>query len=244
MSGDLPEQAAEMLQRLRGATTRVHCLMNTVVQKLVADGLSALGAIPSMTSSVDEVSGFVAKADALVVNLGTLDEQRRQAIRLALDTAQDKAKPWVLDPAHCDYSPPRATFAQELLASGPTVMRANTSEFVLLTVPDTVVGVRTGASDLVRQGERSLAIENGHGLTAKVTGTGCLSGAIIAAFLAIERDAFQAAAAAMLVVGVAAEIAGKTAQGPGSFEPAFLDALDRIGPAEITTRARMAYAQG
>ncbi|MGQ2904826.1 MAG: hydroxyethylthiazole kinase [Neoaquamicrobium sediminum] len=240
---DFPEQAAEMLQRLRGATPRVHCLMNTVVHKLVADGLSALGAIPSMTYAIDEVSSFVAKADALVVNLGTLDDQRRQAIRLALDTAHDEAKPWVLDPAHCDYSPPRATFAQELLALGPAVLRANASEFVLLSVPDPVVGVRTGASDLVRQGERSLAIENGHALTAKVTGTGCLSGAIIAAFLAVERDALQAAAAAMLVVGVAAEIAGKTAQGPGSFEPAFLDALDRIGPAEITTRARVAHAQ-
>src|SRR5690606_19374052 len=107
---DFPEQAAGMLERLRDARPRVHCLMNTVVQKLVADGLSALGAIPSMTSSVDEVSAFVGKADALVVNLGTLDDQRRQAIRLALDTARGKAKPWVLDPAHCDYSPPRAAF--------------------------------------------------------------------------------------------------------------------------------------
>ena len=241
---DFPEQAAAMLQRLRDARPRVHCLMNSVVQKLVADGLSALGAIPSMTSSVDEVSSFVAKADALVVNLGTLDDQRRQAIRLALDTARDKAKPWVLDPAHCDYSLPRAAFAQELLAYGPAVLRANASEFVLLTVPDPVVGVRTGATDLVKYGTRSLAIENGHPLTAKVTGTGCLSGAIIAAFLAVERDAFQAAAAAMLVVGVATEMAGETAHGPGSFEPAFLDALDRVCPAEIATRARVAYAQG
>jgi len=197
-----------------------------------------------MTSSVDEVSSFVAKADALVVNLGTLDDQRRQAVRLALDTAHDKAKPWVLDPAHCDYSPPRAAFAQELLARSPAVLRANASEFALLKVPDPVVGVRTGATDLVKYDTRSLAIENGHALTAKVTGTGCLSGAIIAAFLAVERDAFQAAAAAMLVVGVAAEIASETARGPGSFEPAFLDALDRVGPTDITARARVAYAQG
>jgi hydroxyethylthiazole kinase len=244
MTDDFPTQAAAMLQRLRDARPRVHCLMNSVVQKLVADGLSALGAIPSMTSSVDEVSAFVGKADALVVNLGTLDDQRRQAIRLALDTARCKAKPWALDPAHCDYSRPRAAFAQDLLAHGPAVLRANASEFALLTVPDTVVGVRTGATDLVRHGEQSLAIENGHPLTAKVTGTGCLSGAIIAAFLAVERDAFQAAAAAMLVVGVAAEIASETAHGPGSFEPAFLDALDRVGPTDITARARVAYAQG
>ena len=39
-------------------------------------------------------------------------------------------------------------------------------------------------------------------------------------------------------------IASETARGPGSFEPAFLDALDRVCPAEIATRARVAYAQG
>jgi hydroxyethylthiazole kinase len=244
MTTDFPTQAAGMLQRLRDARPRVHCLMNTVVQKLVADGLSALGAIPSMTSSVEEVSAFVAKADALVVNLGTLDERRRQAIRLALDTADEYAKPWVLDPAHCDYSPPRAAFAQDLLARGPAVLRANASEFALLEVPAPVIGVHTGAIDLVRHGDRSLAIENGHALTAKVTGTGCLSGAVIAAFLAVERDAFQAAAAAMLVVGVAAESAAETARGPGSFEPALLDALYRLDPAGIARRARVSHGQG
>lgn len=243
MTTDFPTQAAAMLQRLRDRTPRVHCLMNTVVQKLVADGLSALGAIPSMTSSVEEVSAFVGKADALVVNLGTLDAQRRQAIRLALDTAHAKAKPWVLDPAHCDYSAPRAAFAQELLARGPAVLRANASEFALLEVPAAVVGVRTGASDVIRQDGQSLLVENGDTLAAKVTGTGCLSGAVIAAFLAVEQYPFQAAAAAMLVVGVAAEIAAETARGPGSFEPALLDAFHRLEPAEIAKRARVTHGQ-
>ena len=128
-SHDLPGYAADLLERLRARRPRVHCLMNTVAQKLVADGLSALGAIPSMTSSPEEVTAFVAKADALTVNLGTLDAARREAIRLALDAAAGAGRPWVLDPAHCDYSPPRAAFAQELLARGPAVLRANAAEF-------------------------------------------------------------------------------------------------------------------
>ena len=49
---DLPQRAAALLERVRGNSPRVHCLMNTVAQKLVADGLSALGTIPSMTSSI------------------------------------------------------------------------------------------------------------------------------------------------------------------------------------------------
>jgi hydroxyethylthiazole kinase len=47
--------------------------MNTVVQKFTADGISVIGGIPSMTSSVEEVEAFVAKTDALAVYLSTLD---------------------------------------------------------------------------------------------------------------------------------------------------------------------------
>src|SRR5690606_20790974 len=134
-----------------------HAIMNTVVQKLVADGLSALGAIPSMTTSQEEIASFVAKADALAVNLGTLDEARRAAIRLALDAAGKVALPWALDPAHCDYSPPRAAFAQELLARNPAVLRANMAEHELLVVPENVVSVRTGQTDHVMLAGRVLA---------------------------------------------------------------------------------------
>jgi hydroxyethylthiazole kinase len=63
---------------------------------------------------------------------------------------------------------------------------------------------------------------------------------MIAAFAAIERDGFIAAGAALLVAGVAAEIAGESAAGPGSFEPAFLDALHRLDGAELRARARLA----
>src|SRR5690606_30099042 len=64
---ELPRLAAAMLVRVRREAPRIHCLMNTVVQKLVADGLSALGAIPSMTSSTEEMQHFARKVDALSV---------------------------------------------------------------------------------------------------------------------------------------------------------------------------------
>ena len=234
----LPAHAADLVERLRGGGPRVHCLMNTVVQKLVADGLSALGAIPSMTSSAEEVAGFVRKADALAVNLGTLDPARREAIHVALAAAQEAARPWVLDPAHCDYSPPRAAFAQELLARRPAVLRANAAEYGLLAVPDGVVAVRTGGSDRVARGDRALLVANGHAWMAKVTGTGCLSGAVIAAFVAVGDEPFAAAAAAILAMGVAAEVAAPHARGPGSFEPALLDALAALSPEQIMQHAR------
>lgn len=238
------KRAADGLERLRERRPRVHCLMNTVVQKLVADGLSALGAVPSMTSSVEEVAHFVRKADALLVNLGTLDAGRRTAIGAALDAAEEAGRRWALDPAHCDYSPPRAAFAAKLLARRPAVLRANSAEYDILHVPHGTVAIRTGQADRILFGHRALTVENGHPLSALVTGTGCLSGAVIAAFLAVEDDAFIAGAAAMLVMGVAAEMAGKIARGPGSFEPALLDALAALQGRDILERAKVRDEQG
>jgi hydroxyethylthiazole kinase len=228
-----------MLERVRKQAPRVHCLMNTVVQKLVADGLSALGAIPSMTSSTEEVQDFARKADALVVNLGTLDKQRREAIGLAVDVAAARGIPWVLDPAHCDYSPARARFAQDLLERQPTAMRANAAEYGLLTVPDRVVAVETGVVDHIRFAGRTVSVANGDPLMAKVTGTGCLCGAVIAAFLTVDDDRHAAAAAATLALGVAAEKAALSASGPGSFEPALLDALAAFDGSNIVEHARV-----
>jgi len=79
---------------------------------------------------------------------------------------------------------------------------------------------------------------------ARVTGTGCLSGAVIAAFLAVEDDRHIAAAAAMLALGVAAENAAGHASGPGSFEPALLDALAALDGRDIIERARVTHEQG
>ena len=238
-AADLPKHAADLLDRARSRSPRVHCLMNTVVQKFVADGASALGAIPSMTSSPEEVQAFIRKADALVVNLGTLDAQKREAIDLGLDAARDTGKPWVLDPAHCDYSPPRAAFAQDLLARTPTALRANAAEHRLLRVPSGVIGVRTGEEDRIECADMVMVVTNGHPFMAKVTGTGCLSGAVIAVFVAVGDDLFAAAASAMLVMGVAAEMAARHARGPASFEIALLDVLAGLTGEDIAENARV-----
>src|SRR5690606_210928 len=114
------------------------------------------------------------------------------------------------------YSPPRAAFAKELLEKGTTVLRANAAEHALLSVPADVVSIRTGEADTVSLDHNTLSICNGHALMAKVTGTGCLSGAVAAAFLAVTADRFAASASAMLAMGVAAEMAAEHARGPGT----------------------------
>jgi len=231
--------AGAILARVRAQRPRVHCLMNTVVQKFTADGITVVGGIPSMTSSRDEIADFVAKADALAINLGTLDAERRAVIRIAVDIANASGKPWIMDPVHCDYSPGRLEFARELISLGPTIVRGNRAEMSVICDTRASLRIQTGPVDELADGERRVSIRNGHPWMAQVTGTGCLSGGIIAAFMAVEPDALTAAACALSVTGSAAEIAATHARGPGTFEPAFLDALASLDEHELNQRARI-----
>jgi hydroxyethylthiazole kinase len=233
-----PAIAADLLKRVRNRRPRVHCLMNTVVQKFTADGITVVGAIPSMTSSIDEIADFVSKADVLTVNLGTLDAERRRVIRLAVDVVNAAGKPWILDPVHCDYSSLRLEFASELIALGPTVVRGNKAEMTLIGETPASLRIETGAIDILTLGGNTVRVVNGDPLMALVTGTGCLSGGVIAAFLAVEPDALSASAAALAVTGVAAQVAARDCLGPGSFGVALLDALAGLDETDLLSLAR------
>jgi hydroxyethylthiazole kinase len=229
---------AAALARVREQRPRVHCLMNTVAQKLVADGLSALGAIPSMTSSAEEIEAFVGRADALLVNLGTMQEGQQRVIETAVGLMDDRSRPVVIDPVFCDVSPLRRDFAVKLIAPA-MVVRGNGGEIGALGALDAVV-VETGKIDHIHHSGRRYAVANGHHYLPLVSGTGCLSGALIAAFAAVEQDALLAAVAAQALLGIAAEMAAENSSGPGSFAPALLDALHAIDASAITERLRVA----
>jgi len=249
---DWPERAALLLMQLRENGTRVHAITNAAAQVLTANLLLAAGGAPSLTISPDEIAAFATRADALLVNLGTLDADRRASIPWAIAAAKAKGKPWVLDPVFVDASPPRLELARLCLAGTPCVIRCNGAEFAALSgrdpSPESVASYAaelrttialTGPVDWVADGARFVAVANGHPLMTLVTAMGCAVTALIAAFAAIERDGFTAAAAALLAVGVAAEVAVETAAGPGSFQPAFLDALHGLDVAQIRARARI-----
>src|ERR1700688_3497141 len=125
--------AADVLARIKSRAPRVHCITNSVAQAYTANMLLAAGAVPSMTISPEEIGAFVAGADALLVNLGTFDIERRSAIDVALGAAAGKGMPWLLDPVFIERAPARAQFARELVGRGPAVVRLNHAEFGALS---------------------------------------------------------------------------------------------------------------
>jgi hydroxyethylthiazole kinase len=241
-----------VLARLRARGPRVHCITNAVAQNFTANVLLAAGCVPSMTLSAEEISPFVAGAQGLLVNLGTFDGERRQATAIAVETAAKHRLPWVLDPVFVDRAPPRAAFARELIGRRPSVARLNHAEFHALagqapsrdavaayaSANKIVVGL-SGETDLVTDGDRIVALANGHPLMAKVTAMGCAGSALVAACLAVEPDAFHATVAALLMIGVAGEMATEKAAGPGSFAVAIVDALYNLDGAAFVARAKV-----
>jgi hydroxyethylthiazole kinase len=253
MSDDLALRAAALIAHLRERRPRVHCITNTVVQELTANVLLAAGAIPSMTTSPEEIGHFVAGADVLLVNLGTFDRERRDAVEIALDVARDDGIPWVLDPVLIDRSEPRAEMARNLAMKEPRVVRANAAEFGALVRTEATsdvldkfaldhitVAACTGAIDIVTSGAKRARVENGHPYMAQVTGIGCAESALVAAMVAIEDDEFLSAVAGVLCMGIAGEVAAERAKGPGSFVPALIDAIAALDAETVARRAKIA----
>ena len=246
------ERAASLVDGIRAKNPRIHCITNTVAQAYTANMLLAAGATPSVTTSPEEIAGFVGGADNLLVNLGTLDAERRQGIGLALDVAAAKNLLWVLDPVFVDRSPLRLAVARGLIARGPAVIRLNAAELAALSGAEATaetarafardsgsVVALTGEADIVTDGARLVRLCNGDPLMGKVTAMGCAGSAFVAAALACEGDRWLAAAAAMTVFGVAGEVAAKGVQGPGSLAIAILDTLHAISPENVSQHAKV-----
>jgi hydroxyethylthiazole kinase len=250
---EIADTACAVFRHIRARAPRVHCITNNVAQHFTANVLLAAGAIPSMTTAREEIAAFTEHCDALLVNLGTMDDERRTAIALALDVTTRMRKPWLLDPVFIERSKLRCDFAQDLLARKPAAIRLNAAELAAL-VPQAdesgraaslnaqtgAIVAQTGAVDTILGAGRVARIMNGHPLMAKVTAMGCAASALATAAFAVESDAFRAITGALALFGVAGEIAGARAQGPGTFAVHMLDALHGLNDDAIHTRIKIA----
>jgi hydroxyethylthiazole kinase len=255
------------LRALREQRPLVHQITNYVVMNETANATLALGALPVMAHARDEVEEMVALAGALVLNIGTLSPHWVEAMLVAGKAANAAGTPLVLDPVGAGATRYRTDTARRILDEvDVTVLRGNAGEVATLVgVSAEVRGVEsigagddpaelaraaarnlgvvasvTGAVDHVSDGERGLAIANGHELLASVTGTGCMSSAITGCFLAAKgAEPLEAAAEALAAFGVAAEDAARDASGPGTFHVNLYDALAALDPETLDGRARI-----
>ncbi len=268
----LVKTAADALAQLRSKKPLVQCLTNYVAANFSANALLALGASPAMVDDMGEATQFAKIADSLLVNVGTVTKSQGEAMRAAVSHANMSSHPWILDPVAVGVLSARTFIAKELMRRFPAVIRGNASEILFLAGAETggrgvdsvvssdeavlsaarLSGVThaavlvTGETDYVTaEGAPVVVIKNGTPLLTRITGAGCVQGAVCAAFLGTlgGKARYEAAAASALVIAIAGEMAAEKATAPGSFHAAFIDALDAITPQEIVKRAKLSLAE-
>jgi hydroxyethylthiazole kinase len=260
----MPVSPGQTLRELRERKPLVHQITNYVVMNETANATLALGALPVMAHARQEVEEMATAAGALVLNIGTLSEHWIEAMLLAGKATRG---PIVLDPVGAGATSYRTETAKRLLAELPvSVVRGNAAEIATLAGREAeirgvesigasdsgrelaraaarslgTVAAVTGPTDVVSDGERVVAVSNGHALLGTVSGTGCMSTAVTGAYLAVKPDApLEAAAEALVAFGVAGEDAAQGANGPGTFHAALYDALYNLDPATLDERARL-----
>lgn len=257
----------QILGHMRDAAPLVQNITNYVAMNPMANILLAVGASPAMVHAREESAEFAAIADALSINIGTLSTDWLDSMAEAATAAKAAGKPWVLDPVAVGATAFRRGAGERLLALGPTLIRGNASEILSLAhrgesgkgvdasdavwVAESVatglaraigaVVAVTGPVDFITDGERAARVSNGHRLMPRVTALGCSLTGVAAAFLGAGADPFNGTVAALAYYGLAGEIAGADAQGPGSFAVRFLDALANVSPDELDAGARIEY---
>ena len=255
------------MRTMRERKPLVHQITNYVVMNETANATLAIGALPVMAHAGEEVEEMAGLASALVLNIGTLSPHWVEAMLLAGGAATARGIPVVLDPVGAGATAYRTATARRILdVVGVTVLRGNPGEVATLVGADAevrgvesigagleaaelartaarrlgVVASVTGAVDHASDGDRVLAVANGHELLASVTGTGCMSSALTGCFLAAKPDApLEAAAEALAAFGVAAEDAALGAGGPGTFHARLYDALYDLDPETLDGRTRV-----
>ncbi len=269
--GQEPVGIARLLRDVREKRPLVHNLTNDVTVNDCANALLAVGASPVMADEIDEIADIAALADAVVINIGTLNARTVLSMTEAGKKAASLGRPVILDPVGAGASRLRTGTAEKLMGEIPfAVIRGNVSEIkALLGGAGTTRGVdadekdlsadgldgvaatakalalRTGAvvavtgpTDIVTDGIRTLAVRNGHPLMSRITGSGCMLSALTGAFCgAAPGQAFEAAAAALCMMGLAGEQAaartvGESA-GTGSFRTYLIDSLSLMDEAAL-----------
>ncbi|MFA6001074.1 MAG: hydroxyethylthiazole kinase [Thermoleophilia bacterium] len=265
---EIEAETIEFLTRIREKSPLVHNITNFVVMNSSANILLAIGASPVMAHCQAEVEEMTSIASALVLNIGTIQEDWLESMILAAKTANSVGIPVVLDPVGAGATRLRTEAIKEIMGnSSISVLRGNCSEVLSLASSDirtkgvdsslslsdrTVDAARqmatdnkcviaiSGEEDCITDGNRVFRVRNGQPVMTMVTGIGCGLTAVTAAFCAVaDDDLTLATAAAFGYYGLCGDLAVKTSDRPGSFEVAFIDQLYSTGDEEISKQIKI-----
>lgn len=216
----------------------VHCITNDVTIGTMANALLYVNAQPIMTNDVREFSALFKQTDSLLLNLGSLSEEREKALLTAAQMATTK-KPFVVDIVGAASAPIACQLSQRLGKYKPNVIKGNASEMrsfcglktsgkgvdsdvtdqsekelqvlikALKQKDPAVTYLVTGKKDVVVSRGNTWVMGNGVNELARFTGSGDILGALVAVLLAEQFDDLSAVLLALSYLNICGEYARK-----------------------------------
>jgi hydroxyethylthiazole kinase len=262
----VPVNASEMLEEVRRQKPLIHHLTNWVTIYDCANVVKVFGASPVMAHAKEEAAEMASIASALVLNIGTLTPELVEAMKLAAASANQKGIPVVLDVCGAGATRLRDEACFDILDQVRVdIIKGNASEIAKiageavqtrgvdassveknleeiashLAKERCCTVVITAPEDIVSDGVRTVRVKNGHAMMASIVGTGCMATSVIGTFAAVKKDLVDASAAGLVCYEVAAEIAAKSAEGPGTFKEKLFDAIFNLDRETINRMQRI-----
>jgi hydroxyethylthiazole kinase len=265
------DMIADIINRVRTDRPLVQAITNYVTINDCANILLGFGASPAMCEAREEVEEFAPVVNALYLNLGTLTAEQRDAMPKAAHAASGAGIPIIIDPVGAGGIKGRDDFVRSLLeSSNISIVKGNLGEIKALA--GLAAGIRgvdstddgenaveacralagqyhtvvaaTGEIDTISDGTRVVQIRNGHALLTRITGAGCMAGALASATAAVETDSLLAAVAALASMGVAAEMAADGPgqyMGPGTFRIRLFDSIYNLQAQDVSRAGKITW---
>jgi hydroxyethylthiazole kinase len=256
----LLQSLAATIGMVRAQKPLIHHLTNYVTVNDCANSTLAIGASPVMATDAAEMEDMVSMAGALVLNIGTLTSLVIESMLIAGKRAKQLEIPVIFDPVGVGATGLRTSSAKRIIdAVGPTVIRGNMSEIMTLaglsakikgvdSLADELeaevvarnlskklgcVVVITGKTDFIARENDLCRVANGHAMMTGITGTGCMATSLVGACCAANGDAFVGAAAGIVAMGIAGELAQKmlgSQEGLGTYRVRLIDVISQMTP--------------
>lgn len=170
------ERLKRVHEGIRKRSPMVHNITNYVTVNDCANIQLAFGGNPIMADSPREAASVVSCCSALVINIGTLNEETIKSMKIAGQEANRRGIPVVLDPVGYGFTGLRTTCVDELLEEIRfSVIKGNISEIKgILNKSQTSRGVDVSKEDAMMSKEDIAAaaseLSKIYGCTVVVTG--------------------------------------------------------------------------
>ncbi|MGN0428080.1 MAG: hydroxyethylthiazole kinase [Agathobacter sp.] len=234
-----PRYLGDLIKKVNVEKPLVHCITNMVTINDCANILLAVGASPTMAHHPSEVEEIATQAHSLVLNMGATESLEAMFLAGKAASAAGKPiiiDP--VGAAGAGFR--RRSTLELISAVHPTCIRGNLSEIQALATNQTIqmgvdarntgidisnetidliksfakqtgaIVVASGITDIITDGNVLFTISDGSPMMARITGSGCMSSALLGAFLGVNFS-IEAVASSCKIMGICGEIAEEKA---------------------------------